>query len=159
VLREAGLYPLRLLAVVGCLLCLGCGSSPTETAAGQPRQVMTAYGTITLYPGVGANGAPVLDEAAVVRHLEQGHDRAVTRTDDATTRALLTAKRVDGITVRPSTSFRDHYDEQTWTMYVSSEWTVGHEWQHASCYRLGLRGDCCTLQDHRPGYTLDCVAQ
>lgn len=132
-------------------LVIGCsGNSPTEPNG--TAHVVTKYGTISVW----SDGSSY-NQAAIVRSLEAGYERAVAQVGRLPT--------LDGIMVAvykrqvwtgvPSVGA---YSSDTSTIFVLAgvEEVCDHEVQHWAAWKLGLRGDCYWLQDHRPGYDLNC---
>lgn len=142
----------RSLTILFCLLIFGCSNGPTEPSEPQAT-LATPFGTVTVLSKGNA-----FDADRAVQAIEAGYSKARAQVGNS-----IDAVRLDGLTIQVEPgvfgagAVGRYYPESDMVQIAQGvENVLTHELQHRFCRNLGNSGDCCTFQDHHPGYNLSC---
>jgi len=141
----------RMLSLIA-VLSVSCNSLGSPTAPDGQVQLSTAYGLVSVW-----SDGSTYNLDTIKNSLERGQRRALAQRIDV--------PNLNGLTVAI-------YRKQVWAgvdsvgaynesedvvmVLAGVEEVVDHELQHRAAWKLGHHGPCFTLQDHSPGYRLDC---
>jgi hypothetical protein len=137
------------------ILLAGCHGLST-TAPETDVRIATAYGTV----GVWSDGA-TYDVGKIRSALERGQERALAqRSDVSSLEGATVAIWSKGVPVGTGQYDGEvgSYDSMDDSMsgLQGVEEVFEHEVQHRASWKLGERGECFNLQDHSPGFDLNC---